>query len=171
MRTMLNEQTSQRKPLWGRPPSFLDIPGIDMYAEDGELVTEVLLPEFQEPEIKVDATSEGLEINAFRAGEGEIDTDEEKTYFMHEGRQSYWRHLSLPREAKPEAMTWTFRNGRLKITMPIGLPPAAAKTNLVKRKEVRNDLHKAAAEAKRTKTPGYRDQEFPNHWTRYRPVR
>ena len=169
MQTVLKKVAVKQVPLRGKSPVFLDMSGIDMYAEDGELVTKVLLPEFKKEEIEVTATSEGLEISATRSGKNKI--VDSKTYFMREGRQSYWRHLCLPREAKPEAMTRTFRNGRLKITMPIGPPLSEVDMEIAKRKETSHDLREITSKAKRTKAIGFRDQDFPNHWTRYRPVR
>ena len=38
-------------------------------------------------------------------------------------------------------------------------------------KEGNHDIHRAAPKNKQLKVIGRKDQEFPNHWTRYRPVR
>lgn len=158
----LQQSSIHKKSLLGKPPVILDIPGIDMYAEDGGLVTEVLLPEFTEDEVKITATGDGLEIDAAHSGEP-IEPEE--------GRQSYWRHLSLPKEAKPQAMKQEFHNGKLRITMPVGEPLDVFEKELMRRKEKGNDLREVTPKGKRAKTFGFRDQEFPNHWTRYRPVR
>ena len=142
-------------------PVVLGVPGINMRAEEGELVTEILLPEFKEDEIRVTADSEGLVIDALRSNKSRETP----------GRQSYWRHLSLPSEAQPEAMKQVFRGGKLRITMPVGEPLDVFEKELMRREEIGHDLRENTPKAKRTKTFGFRDQEFPNHWTRYRPVR
>ena len=161
------EQLAQNRE---EPPDFLDIPGIDMYAENGELITKVFLPEFKDQEVKVTATSEGLEISAMRKKRHEKE-DEGRHYYMREGRQSYWRHLSLPREARPGELKYSFEHGKLRISMPVSASVEAYESKSNERKEISDDKHQNASEAKRSKTISFRNQEFPNHWTRYRPVR
>ena len=49
---------------WNSVPTFADVSSVDMYTEDGKLITKVALPDFKKNEIEVTAMSEGLEISA-----------------------------------------------------------------------------------------------------------
>jgi|SRR5665213_1345292 len=155
---------------WRESPEFLDIPGIDMYTKDGNLVTEVSLPEFEQDAVEVTATGEGLEISAFRKAKVS-DGPKDRTYFMHEGRWSYWRQVRLPPAARPEELKYSLRDGKLRITMPIGKFKMSGRQATDNRKEESHDLHRTTPTPKSATAIEWRDQEFPDHWTRYRPAR
>lgn len=149
-------------------PAFLDIAGIDMYAQGNELITEVPLPEFKQDEVEVTATSEGMEISAIR--KVKVDEPKDRTYYLHEGRCSYWRRVGLPPAARPEELKYVMRGGRLRITMPIDRVLISDRQATNKREEA-SHVYRNTAQNKQPAAIGFSDQEFPNHWTRYRPAR
>lgn len=102
---------------WSLAPRFSDVSAVDMYEEDGKLITEVALQDFKKDEIEVTATSEGLEISAEHK-EKEEET-KNRRYLLRESSQSYWRHLSLPPGAKTDEVKCTLKDGKLTITMPL----------------------------------------------------
>ncbi len=103
---------------WSLAPVLAETSAVDVYTEDGQLVTEVALPDFKKDEIEVKATGEGLEISAERK-EKEEKTTKDRRYLLRESNQSYWRRLSLPPEAKTDDVKCTLKDGKLSITMPL----------------------------------------------------
>lgn len=102
---------------WSPAPRFSDVSAVDMYEEDGKLITEVALQDFKKDEIEVTATSEGLEISAEHK-EKEEET-KNRRYLLRESSQSYWRHLSLPPDAKTDEVKCALKDGKLTITIPL----------------------------------------------------
>ncbi len=103
---------------WSLAPRFADVSAVDMYVEDDKLITEVALPDFKKGEVEVTATSEGLEISAEHKEKEEKGT-ENRRYLLRESSQSYWRHLSLPPDAKTDEVKCTLKDGKLTITIPL----------------------------------------------------
>jgi HSP20 family protein len=89
---------------------------VDMYTEDGKLVTEIVLPNFSKEEIKVTACDDCLEITA------EHQEKEEKggkrTYLLRESNRSYRRRISLPAGADADEVAARFEDNKLVVTMP-----------------------------------------------------
>ena len=102
---------------WNLAPGFADVSAVDMYVEDGKLITEVVLPNFKKDEVEVTATAEGLEISAEHKEKKEKTKD--RRYLLRESSQSYWRRLSLPPEAKTDEVKCTLKDGKLVVTMPL----------------------------------------------------
>ncbi len=103
---------------WSSVPMFADVSAVDMYTEDGKLITEVSLPDFKKDEIEVAATSEGLEISAEHKEKEEKEA-KNRRYLLRESSRSYWRRLSLPPEANTDEIKCALKDGKLTITMPI----------------------------------------------------
>lgn len=121
LRELLDAERQFNKMLdrsWNLTPMLADISTVDMYTEDGKLITEVAMPNFKKDEIEVTATSEGLEISAEHK-EKEEKATKNRHYLLRESSQSYWRHLSLPPDAKTDEVKCTLKDGKLTVTMPI----------------------------------------------------
>ncbi len=103
---------------WNMMPGFVDVSPVDMYVEDGKLITAVALPNFKKNEVEVTATSEGLEISAEHKEKEEKET-KNRRYLLRESSQSYWRRLSLPPEAKADDVKCVLKDGKLTVTMPL----------------------------------------------------
>ena len=112
---------------WGSLPTITEAAPMDMYEEDGNLVSEVTLPGFTKDEIKV-TTDEGvLEVSAEHK-----EKEEEKgkrRYYFRESSNQYLRRVSLPKGVKADKTEATFKDGVLKITMPA--TPATKEVNKV----------------------------------------
>jgi len=103
---------------WNSVPTFADVSSVDMYTEDGKLITKVALPDFKKNEIEVTAMSEGLEISAeHKEKEGKEAAN--RRYLLRESSRSYWRCLSLPPEANTGDVKCALKAGKLTITMPM----------------------------------------------------
>lgn len=89
---------------------------VDMYTEEGKLITEVALPNFKKEEIKVSANDDVLEITAEHTEKEENSSKRE--YLLCESNRSYRRRLSLPDGADTDEMAASFQDGKLVITMP-----------------------------------------------------
>jgi HSP20 family protein len=107
---------------WSLAPAFADIPIVDMYIKDDQLIAETSLPQFKKEEIQVTATEEGLEISAEHKTK-QAEKDEGRRYLLKESSRSFWRRLYLPPEAQTDKVECAFKEGRLTITMPITVAP------------------------------------------------
>lgn len=103
---------------WSLAPTFTEMSTIDMYEENGKLVTEVTLPNFKKDEVKVTTDEHGLEITAEHKEKQEKKEAKKRHYLLHESRRSYWRRITLPMEAKPAEATAKYIDGKLAVTMP-----------------------------------------------------
>lgn len=102
---------------WNPLPKFSEVSAMDMYEENGHLVAEVNLPNFKKNEVQV-TTEEGvLEISAEHK-EKEEDKGR-RHYLFRESSNQYLRRVTLPEGVKTEKTNATFKNGLLKVTMPI----------------------------------------------------
>lgn len=102
---------------WDLFPNLGESGSMDMYEEDGNLVAEISLPAFNKSELRVTAREGILEIEAEHE-----DTDENRTkrhYFLHESSSHYHRRVSLPGGVDENKASAEFKNGRLRIVMPI----------------------------------------------------
>ena len=105
---------------WGILPSLSDTTSMDLYEQDGKLVAEVSLPNFKKDEVRV-TTDEGvLEISAEHK-EKQEDTAKRRYYFR-ESSNRYLRRVTLPENAKADKVEAEFKDGLLKISMPVATP-------------------------------------------------
>lgn len=104
---------------WGLMPTMVETSTMDMYEEKGKLVAEVALPNFGKDEVTV-TTSEGvLEVSAEHK-----EKEEEKgkrRYFFRESSNRYLRRVALPEGVKADKAEANFKDGVLKITMPLAV--------------------------------------------------
>ena len=111
----------------GFPGDFwkLDVGGVDMYEEKGQLVVEASLPDFDEKDIEITAEGGYLEIKAEHSSETE---KKERKYIVQERTSgSYFRRVMLPDGTKAEGAKATFEDGVLKVTMPTAELPEPKK--------------------------------------------
>lgn len=107
---------------WGLFP-LTEPAALDLYEENGNLVAEVTLPNFNKDEIKV-TTDEGvLEVSAEHK-----EQEEEKgtrRYYLRESSNQYLRRVALPEGTNTDKTEAEFKDGVLKITLPYATPKEA----------------------------------------------
>lgn len=102
---------------WLQPTLVTDPSTLDMYTENGKIVAEVTLPNFKKEEIKVLADDHVLEISAEHQEKEE--KNGERHYMLHESSSSFYRRITLPKEAETDEATASFADDKLTITMPL----------------------------------------------------
>jgi HSP20 family protein len=113
---------------WGMFPAFTEASTMDMYEENGNLVAEVSLPNFKKDEVKV-TTDEGVfEVSAEHKEEEE--KKGKRRYFFRESSNQYLRRVTLPEDVKADKSEAEFKNGMLKVTIPM-IAPAKKKVKAV----------------------------------------
>ncbi len=101
---------------WSLFPAITETASMDIYEEDGKMIAEVNLPNFEKDEIKV-TTDEGvLEVS----GEHKEKEEEKgkRRYYMREISNQYLRRVPLPEGVRADKTEAEFKDGVLKITMP-----------------------------------------------------
>ncbi|WP_122090111.1 archaeal heat shock protein Hsp14 [Halalkalicoccus subterraneus] len=89
---------------------------VDLLDRDGELVVTADVPGFEKDEIDVRVSGRTLTIEADRERSTE---EEDETYLRSERRsESLRRTLQLPERVDEEAVSATYKNGVLTITLP-----------------------------------------------------
>lgn len=111
---------------WGILPSAGETSATDLYEEDGKLVAAIHLPNFKKEEVKVSVENDALEVSAEHK-EKEEDTTKRR-YYIRETTNRYFRRITLPEGTKTGKADATFKDGMLKITMPMELPAAEKKS-------------------------------------------
>lgn len=102
---------------WNALPILEDLPAMDMYEEDGNLVTEVNLPNFERSEVSVAADDGILEISAEHNSQSS--SRNKRLYYFRESRDRYFRRVTLPDGVLIEKAKAMFRDGVLKVSMPL----------------------------------------------------
>lgn len=106
---------------------------IDYKVEDGKLIVSVLVPVADEKELDIRIDADGLTVKSARRETAETDKDGLK--LKSEKSQQYYRHLSLPGNARYDRAEKQFADGRLTVTVPLaekpaGDPPARPEKNV-----------------------------------------
>jgi len=101
----------------GLLPAFSELSIMDMYEEDHTLVAEVNLPDFHRDEIEVTVGKNILEVTARHKQEHEQKSN--RRYFFRESSNNYLRRVVLPEGVDTTKADAVFREGKLRITMPI----------------------------------------------------
>jgi HSP20 family protein len=94
-------------------------PAVNMYFEDDQLVVEALMPGCGKNDIHVTAQPQSLVISGEISREKELKN--EHRVFLNEfafGRR-YYRQIQLPVEVKPENIEAQYKNGILKLYLPV----------------------------------------------------
>lgn len=93
-------------------------PVTDVFTEDDkQLKVEVHLPSFKEDEVSVDVHDHALEIKA-EHHEREEDKKKKRQYLVRESSSSFYRYISLPKQADEEHIKAHFKDGVLKVEVP-----------------------------------------------------
>lgn len=90
--------------------------GMNMYVEEGKLITEFALPYFKKDEVNASVRADILEVTAEHKIEKE--TGVKRLYLYREINTQYFRRVTLPAGAIAEDMTAVFKDGMLTVTMP-----------------------------------------------------
>lgn len=101
------------------PSSRVAQPPADIYINDNkEVVGEFQLPGFEEEDIELSVHRGVLEIKAQKSDKQE-EGDGKKKYVVRESSRSFYRQISLPEHADEDAAKAHFKNGMLKVTIPL----------------------------------------------------
>lgn len=114
----------------GKSSMIADSFMMDMYEQDGQLITEVTLPNFKKEEINITTDNGVLEITAEHKEEEE--QKNKRNYFFRESSNQYSRRVMLPEGADANQIDAAFQDGVLKITMPIMKEKSEAKQVQIK---------------------------------------
>ena len=91
----------------------ISLPAVDVYEENDKLVIEAMLPDFDEKDIEVNLTEDGLEIKAQHSSDSEI---KERKYIMRETTSgSFYRYINLPAGVRTDQARASFDRGVLRI--------------------------------------------------------
>ncbi len=90
---------------------------MDMYEEDGKVIAEFSLPNFAKDEINVTTEKGMLEVSAEH--EEKEEEKKKRRYYRRESSNRFWRRVALPEGAQDEHTQAAFKDGVLKVTMPI----------------------------------------------------
>ncbi len=101
-----------------RPLSMtgLQVPAIDMYQTDDEIVVKIALPGVNPDDVELSVTGDTLTVK----GEYKQETEDKKrTYHLREHRYgSFERQILLPTEVNADKAKAEFENGVLQIVLP-----------------------------------------------------
>jgi len=98
-----------------------EVPRVDMYREDGNLVVKAGVPGISAEELEVTVKDNILTISGETKAEEEV---EEENYIRRErGYGSFCRSVALPAEAEGEKTEASFEDGVLRLTIPVAEEP------------------------------------------------
>lgn len=115
---------------WSAFPSITETAPMDLYEEDGNLVAEVSLPNFSKEEISVTAEHGVLEVSAEHQEKEE--NKGKRRYYVRESSSHYVRRVALPEGVHTEKTEASFKDGVLKVTIPVLQPKKTSKKVAVK---------------------------------------
>lgn len=105
---------------WNFPALLAETAAVDMYEEDGNLVTEMHLPQFKKEEISLNSDDGVIEVSAKHEEKQEKNT--KRRYLMRESSNSYYRRITLPEGADGNKAEAEYKDGVLKLSMPMSTP-------------------------------------------------
>lgn len=107
--------------MWGNALGMLRASGegatMDLYEEDGKLIAEVSLPNYNKDEITINADRGMLEVSAEHKEEKE--NKDKRHYYVQESTSQYYRRVKLPEGAKTDDVDASFKDGVLRVAMPM----------------------------------------------------
>lgn len=105
---------------FGTVPIITESAPMNMYEEDGKLITEITMPHFTKEEITV-TTSGGMLQVVGEHKEREEDKNK-RHYYLRENSNEYLRRVALPDGVDTDKTEAELTNGLLKVTMPMQVP-------------------------------------------------
>lgn len=102
---------------WGVLQASGEVSTMDLYEEDGKLIAEVSLPNYNKNEIRVTADRGVLEVSAEHSEERE--RKDKRHYYFQESSSQYFRRVVLPEGAKTDDIDASFKDGVLRVAMPM----------------------------------------------------
>jgi HSP20 family protein len=111
--------------LWSGSGEFM--PRVDVYEQDGNLVTKAELPGVKKEDIDISIEGGDLIIRGERKQESEV--KEENYYRMERSSGTFYRRLPMPEGVQPDQITANFSDGVLEIRIP---KPQAAEEKATK---------------------------------------
>jgi HSP20 family protein len=95
-------------------------PATNVYLEEDQLIVEALVPGCSKTDLHINAMPHSLVISG-EICRGEREMKNDQRYFWNEfgvGRR-YYRHIQLPVEIKPEGIDAQYKNGILRLRLPV----------------------------------------------------
>jgi HSP20 family protein len=96
-------------------------PHIEMFEQEGKLVVQAELPGLRKDDVQAQIEDDAIVISGERHSEGQ--RDEAGRYVSERSYGSFYRVIPLPDGADAEAANATFRDGILRIEMPLNQRP------------------------------------------------
>jgi HSP20 family protein len=112
----------------GRNPVM---PALDVFEKDGKLQINAELPGMQEKDIEIEVTGDTLTISGEKRDEREV--KEDNYYRSERSYGSFRRQVALPAGADTDKVDATFKDGVLKVVIPVTAAAPSAKKIEVKR--------------------------------------
>ena len=113
---------------WGASHLLVNTTFVNMYEEDGKLVTEVALPNFLKDEIAITADHDALEVSAQH--EEKEEKKSKRRYILRESTNHFFRRIALPEGTDSSQAEACLGNGLLKISMPFAAKKPAKKVTI-----------------------------------------
>lgn len=110
------------------PTLSSNLPPLDIYTEDDnkKLVAEAQVPGFSKDDIEVNVHDGNLEIRGEKHEKDE-DTKNKRNYMLRESHTSFYRSVALPKAADGEKVKAEFKEGVLKVSVPMKELPGPKK--------------------------------------------
>lgn len=112
---------------WISPSKRANIPTIDVFTKDNELVVEAHLPNFTQDNVNIQVDNGDLIIQAQRH---EKEEDKSKKYVVRESSTSFYRRFQLPERANADNVRANLEDGVLRIQIPMTPLPEPKKITI-----------------------------------------
>jgi HSP20 family protein len=107
------------------------LPAVDVFEKDGQLHINAELPGIKDKDVEIEVTDDVLTISGEKRDEREVKSDD--FYRSERSFGSFHRQISLPAGADTDDVEATFKDGVLKIVIPVKAATPSAKKIEVKK--------------------------------------